>query len=245
MPFLWGNRYVHRDVPQAPATRRLDRLALITFATSVAACGNGAPAPSAPLPAPVTSKSAEPVASVEPAAPEPAPAPSVSTAPSVVASAAPSTSVVAVKPAQPGAPGIGAYGAPSGPGIGTPTLNPGLLTSSAYGAPSTPTGPKGKIAFGSASGAEEDVRTLRTRASAFRQCFETVLKSDPTAEGKCKIDASIETSGAVTSASAKCTGTSMVSVQPCLKARVTQIKFKEGDKRSVSADLSFTRENPK
>ncbi len=225
-PFCGGGRYVHRAPPDLSG-RRLDRLALLTFATSVAACGGPTVTPATP--APTSSASAQPSASTEAT---PAPTPS---APSP--DPAPTTSNVAIAPTNPPTnvpgPGVAAYGAPF------PGQNPGAPGVGAYGAPSNP-GLNGGVTmtWKSPTGIIEDTRTLRSRSAVLRACYQAELAKDPTLVTSCKLEATISTAGKPTKVDATCTN-APPSLGACLKSRVLQATFVEGEARKAGTTIDF------
>lgn len=236
-PFCGGGRYVHREAPDLSG-RRLDRLALLTFATSVVACGGGQPPPPASVaPAPTTSApEATPAPSSAPStqasAPDPGPAP----APSPTPAPAPTSSDVAVgpnPPKNPPGPGVSAYGAPF------PGLNPGAPGIGAYGAPSKPgLGGGVTMTWKSPTGTIEDTRVLRSRAAPLRACYQAELAKDPTLVTTCKLEATISTGGKPTKVDATCTA-APPSLAACLKSRVLQATFVEGEARKAGTVIDF------
>lgn len=227
-PFCGGGRYVHREAPDLSG-RRLDRLALLTFATSVAACGGGqAAAPATPPPVSSTSPSAQPSSSTE-AVPAPAPTPPPAPSPDP----APSTSNVAVAPTNVPGPGVAAYGAPF------PGLNPGAPGVGAYGAPSNPgLGGGVTMTWKSSTGSIEDTRVLRARAASLRACYQAELAKDPTLVTTCKLEAAISTGGKPTKVDVSCTS-GPPSLSACLKSRVLQATFVEGEARKAGTTIDF------
>lgn len=229
-PFCGGGRTIPRD-PSEP-TRRLDRLAIMTFATSVYACGGGGGASTtatAPLPSGTPAPSTTAPSTTTPSSA----APSASVAPSTLASMAADPF-----PASPG-PDTAApmYGAPP-----QPTLGPGSMVG-AYGAPPGPglggvtKPPPGNLTLGTAVGSADDLKLLRTRTGALRDCFEKDAASLPD-PSTCRLAVAIDATGAPTPTVTCKVGPPSLGV--CLTGRLKLVKFVAGDARSLAVDVTFS-----
>lgn len=223
-PFCSGGR----TVPRAPSepTRRLDRLAIMTFATSVYACGGGGGA-STTATAPMPSGTSVPSTTAPSTT-----APSTSVAPSTLAS------MTDPFPASSGPDTVAPmYGAPPGP-----TLGPGSMVG-AYGAPPGPglgvtKPPPGNLTLGTSVGSADDLKLLRTRTGALRDCFQKDSASLPD-PSTCRLAVAIDAAGAPTPTVTCKAGPPSLGV--CLTGRLKLVKFAAGDARSLVVDVTFSQ----
>ncbi len=212
-PFCGDAGRVRRAETAGP--RRLDRLALFTLTTSLAACGSSAP--------PSNTGSAPPASSKEVAAPANAPSALLELDGGVgLDDAEPSYAgtLYGAPPAPSTAPDLGASGVPGGSPKGKSD------------------GPGSSLSWGSLPASGPDLTYLRARTAALRSCHTQALKVDPTYATTCKIVLSLG-GGVATRAVVTCAPV-VADFVTCVTKRLETPSKVDGDAREVTTSARFT-----
>ncbi|MBK7399770.1 MAG: hypothetical protein IPJ34_26825 [Myxococcales bacterium] len=212
-PFCGDAGRVQR--PEAAGPRRLDRLALFTFAASLAACGSSAPPPNLGSAPAATSHDGAAPANTPSAPPE-------------------FDGGLGLDDAEPAYNGT-LYGAPPAPSTGPDLAGSGLPG----GVPKPKSdGPESSLTWKTLPASGPDLTYLKARTAALRACHAKVLKVDPTYAATCKIELSLG-GGVATKAVVTCAPVAADFVT-CLTKRLETPSKVEGDARKVSASARFT-----